>query len=300
MKLSLLFLCTTLVLVPASWEGAGAAETSSHEIRTRAAAPSCGPTALRKPDGTLWRCSFADDFDGQRLSDARWTRMTTAETSWTGGPECYLGTGPNVRVRDGKLRLTVRKEAESFLCDRVLFDSQSSYTGGSISTYGRFSQIYGRYEFRAAFPRSRSTGLHSALWLYPVKQEYALLVPKSGEIDVAEFYTRYPGRVIPYLHYTGDFLDPNRTNNRCFVRKPWRFHTYLLVWTPTSIRIAYDGKTCVKNERWTPLLLKRPAPFDHPYAINLTQALGIGHNPFDPSSTELPATMRVDYVRVWR
>ncbi|HET7735686.1 MAG TPA: glycoside hydrolase family 16 protein [Nocardioidaceae bacterium] len=289
-----------LVLVPASWEDAGAGEPSSTDVRTRAAAPSCGPAVLRKPDGTEWRCSFADEFDGRRLSDARWTRMTTAATSWTGGPECYLDSGPNVRLRDGKLLLTVRQEAQSFLCDRVLLDSMSEYTGGSISTYGRFSQIYGRYEFRAAFPRARTTGLHSALWLYPVKQAYAGLVPKSGEIDVAEFYTRYPGRVIPFLHYTGDFVDQNRTNNYCFVRKPWRFHTYLLVWTPASIRIAYDGKTCLKNSRWTPLLLQRPAPFDHPYAINLTQALGIGHNPFSPSRTELPATMRVDYVRVWK
>jgi hypothetical protein len=32
----------------------------------------------------------------------------------------------------------------------------------------------------------------------------------------------------------------------------------------------------------------------------LTQALGIGLNGFTPGTTPLPATTRVDYVRVWK
>jgi len=299
MKRSLLGLAV-LVLVPASWEGAGAAEDSSEEIRTRAVEPSCGPTVLRKPDGTAWRCSFSDDFTGRRLDTAKWQRMTSSSTTFVAGPECYTERGPNVRLRRGKLLLTVRREAEPFLCRRQIGDGMTDYTGGSVTTFGRFSQTYGRFEFRAAFPRSRKAGLHSALWLYPEKRVYDGIVPKSGELDVAEFYTMYPDRAVPYMHYTGDLLDPKRTNTTCFVRKPWRFHTYLLVWTPRSIRIAYDGKTCLFNDRWTPLLLKRPSPFDHPYTVNLTQALGIFPNDFNPNRTELPATTRIDYVRVWR
>jgi len=298
MKTPLLILLL-LVPVPASWEGAGAGTEELNATLVRTTVPSCGPVVPRKADGTPWRCTFADEFDGNRLSPLRWTRMTTGETSWVNGPECYTESGPNVRVRNGKLRLTVRREEQPFMCDRILADSMTDYTGGSISTFGQFSQTYGRYEFRAAFPRARTTGLHSALWLYPVKRVYDGIVPKSGELDVAEFYTLYPDRVVPFMHYTGDLLDPNRTNNECFVKRPWRFHTYLMVWTPASIRISYDKKTCVFNDHWSPLLLARPSPFDHPYTINLTQALGVVPNSFSPTKTALPATMRVDYVRVW-
>jgi hypothetical protein len=43
-----------------------------------------------------------------------------------------------------------------------------------------------------------------------------------------------------------------------------------------------------------------PAPFDQPFFILLTQALGVGTNQFDPATTPLPATTSVDYVRVWK
>jgi hypothetical protein len=41
-------------------------------------------------------------------------------------------------------------------------------------------------------------------------------------------------------------------------------------------------------------------PFDQPFMVVLTQALGITTNEFDPATTPLPATTQVDYVRVWK
>ena len=48
--------------------------------------------------------------------------------------------------------------------------------------------------------------------------------------------------------------------------------------------------------------LEAPQPFDHPFFVTLTQALGGpgGTNPFNSDITPLPATMQVDYVRVWK
>ena len=39
---------------------------------------------------------------------------------------------------------------------------------------------------------------------------------------------------------------------------------------------------------------------DQPFIVSLTQALGVGTNAFDPSTTPLPATTQIDYVRVWK
>ena len=40
-------------------------------------------------------------------------------------------------------------------------------------------------------------------------------------------------------------------------------------------------------------------PFDHPFMIALTQALGVAGNSVT-SATPLPATTQIDYVRVWK
>jgi hypothetical protein len=53
------------------------------------------------------------------------------------------------------------------------------------------------------------------------------------------------------------------------------------------------------TDNWKPLLAK-PAPFDQPFFLALTQALGIGGNAFNPATTPLPATTQIDYVRIWQ
>ena len=53
-------------------------------------------------------------------------------------------------------------------------------------------------------------------------------------------------------------------------------------------------------DSWNPLGLVRPAPFDQPFMVALAQALGIGGNASDPATTPLPASTRIDYVRVWQ
>jgi hypothetical protein len=63
--------------------------------------------------------------------------------------------------------------------------------------------------------------------------------------------------------------------------------------------VRYDGHTCLVDN-WNPTGMVKPAPFDQPFMVALTQALGINTNAFSPASTPLPATTQVDYVRVWK
>src|SRR5262249_2014815 len=124
--------------------------------------------------------------------------------------------------------------------------------------------------------------------------------PASGEIDVAEMFSNYPDRAIPYIHYNPAGSDPNMTNTNCLISNLADFHTYAVEWTPSSIKVIYDGHTCLVDN-WSPASpLSGSQPFDQPFFICLTQALGIGDNAFDPSTTPLPATTEVDYVRVWQ
>ena len=124
--------------------------------------------------------------------------------------------------------------------------------------------------------------------------------PASGEIDIAEVYSVLPDRAIPALHYVSDVFNPNTWNPYCFL-DPSEFHTYVAEWTPASIRISFDGQLCLEDTITNGGGLTAPQPFDKPFFMVLTQALGAagGTNPFDPNVTPLPATMQVDYVRVW-
>lgn len=65
-----------------------------------------------------------------------------------------------------------------------------------------------------------------------------------------------------------------------------------MVWTPSSITISINGTTCLVNTSADPAFQKR-------YIIDLTEAMGAGFDEAS-SSTPLPATMDVDYVRVWQ
>lgn len=143
-------------------------------------------------------------------------------------------------------------------------------------------------------------GLQEALWLWPDDASKYGAWPRSGEIDIAEVYSQYADRAIPTVHYVPLTTDPNTTNYQCLIRDIGQFHRYAVEWTTQAITISYDGQTCI-SDTWVPMLpLLKPQPFDQPFMVALTQALGIGSNAFDPATTPLPATTQIDYVRVWR
>lgn len=262
---------------------------------TSSTGPYCGRTII-KASGEAWKCTFADGFPGTALRVAKWSPMTTAAT---GVPtkECRTARRRNIRVAYGVLRLTVRRESTPLLCRSPNGDYWTRYTGGAVTTYNKFSQAYGRIAIRARFPAAKVAGLHSALWMWPQHMAYGAA---SGELDIAEFRTRAPDRAVPFIHYLASYLDLNTTSYRCYISRPDRFHVYVMVWTRWSITFKYDGKVCLVNRRILPLLpLLRPAPFDKPFVINVSQGLGIRLNALN-SATPLPASMRVDYVRVWK
>ncbi|MDP3889730.1 glycoside hydrolase family 16 protein [Nocardioides sp.] len=257
--------------------------------------PDCGGV-LSKSTGGVWKCTFVDHFSGQSVDTEKWIAL---ETRRTGGrkEECRVDSPHNIAVADGTLRLTVREEAEPFVCESPTGDYTTRYTAGGVTSATRFSQTYGRFEIRAKFPSAKVQGLHSALWMWPQERRYGDL---SGEIDIAEFRTLGHDRVVPTVHYRDDGTDANKTNWWCYVENADQFHTYAVEWTPETMTFLYDGQVCLVN-RWSPAApLKRPQPFDEPYFLIMNQSLGEYLNAFDPAITPLPATMEIDYVKVWR
>jgi hypothetical protein len=253
------------------------------------AAP-CGGPVLRA-DGTTWDCTFDDEFDGTSLDRSKWVAQADFATGWPTFA-CYRDDPANISVGGGQLHLTVRKENTAAPC-KARGGATTAYTGGMVATYHLFSQQYGRFEARMRQPSFGTPGLHDAFWLWPDDRYSTINWPDSGEIDVAELYSWYPVASIPFLHYSLDrqgILYGTNTSTTCTIR-PGDFNTYTMEWSPTKIEIFVNGKSCLVNTSGDPAFKKR-------YAIALTAGLGDGANALTPA-TPIPATLDVDYVRVW-
>jgi beta-glucanase (GH16 family) len=271
------------------------------------ASPSCGNQTTLVADGATWACSFDSEFTGTSLDTKQWMPMTTASSGYISGlAACYVDSPNNISVGNGYLSLTARKEAAPFLCKEPFGSFFTQYTSGTVSTYGLFSQAYGRFEVKAKLPAATVAGLQSSLWLFPQNELKYGGWPNSGEIDIAETYSEYPTLAIPTVHYSYDpgTANPSTntnivTNDACTIN-PNLFNDYVAEWTPSTITMIYNGKTCLVDH-WIPQFPESGSePFDQPFFINLTQALGIDSNYFNPATTPLPATSEIQYVRVWK
>jgi beta-glucanase (GH16 family) len=268
--------------------GSAHAASSSESVPT----DDCGAVPPSKPGGGRWECTFADEFDGDRLDRSKWTPQTHHSSGTDDARACNVDDPRNVSVSDGALRLTVREASKSVDCGK----KQGDYTAGNISTYHKFSQQYGRFEARIKSADATMPGLQEAFWLWPDDRASNLWwLPMSGEIDVAETYSHQPKLAIPYLHYLAiDSLVSRPGHNTAWDCKAERgtYNTYTLTWTRRSLTIDVNGETCLVNRSGN-------RAFNKPYIAAFTSALGQGRNELT-NETPLPATMSVDYFRVWR
>jgi len=248
----------------------------------RAGAPvrdDCG-VRTKKPNGTYWRCTFVDDFDGKQLAK-----------HWVQHPEKIpLGPGAacrkrrNVQVRHGQLQLTVSRTKTVVGCQ---------FHVASVTTYRMFSQKYGRFQARIKSRGTQHRGLQEAFWLWPDdRYNKETSYPAMGEIDIVETYSQFPDLAVPYLHYRRNFGDREPQTAQDCEAKRGQWHTYTLLWGPKRIEIKIDGKTCLINRSGNQAFKKR-------YILCLSALSGVGPNGVT-SKTPLPSMMRVDWVKVWR
>jgi beta-glucanase (GH16 family) len=287
MKQALAVLCALIGLLGAFLLGRASAPARPPVV---AEAPRCGspPSAA----GGRWECTFSDDFRGRSLDSTKWVPQTHFGKGTSAARSCFVDSPRTIAVEGGHLRLSVRKATTPVVCE----GKPASYISGSVSTYHLFSQRYGRFAARIKVHKTAAPGLHEAFWLWPDNRVASSTVwPSAGEIDIAETYSANPAVNIPYLHYTANDNGGKKpgvnTALNCRARRGV-FNTYVLTWTPTKLTIDINGRRCLTNTSGDPAFRK-------PYIVILTAKLGMGGNALTPR-TPIPATMSVDYVRVWR
>jgi beta-glucanase (GH16 family) len=274
-----------------------AAAVRQPAAKPAAAAAKCGGEVVRKADGSLWKCTFYDEFTESSLDTRFWTAINTATISARGGQEC--NTSKNVRIVNGFLQLTALRTAPSTPCGRY----ETDYSSGMILTQGKFAQTYGRFEMRAKFPPG--SGFQPAFWLLPQDPSSGPSY-EYGEIDVVEAYSHIPSRVAPHLHFVGTPGTPGRGVRCSIPTSQTAYHTYAVEWTPSLMTFTYDGQTCWSTTwrpklGYAPPLAAMPKPFDQPFYMIVQLAVGGKKTPTNrpKPDTPFPAVMSVDYIRVW-
>jgi beta-glucanase (GH16 family) len=146
---------------------------------------------------------------------------------------------------------------------------------GMLSTEGIFEQKYGYFEINAAFPETK--GAWPAFWMNNDKG--------GQEADIGE-----ARGVTPNLDYVRDYSSSTYSIvNALKSGDPSGFHTYGLLWTPTTLTYYYDG--------YAVMTAPTPTTWTDPMYMIANLAFGGWGGKWDPSS--LPASMQIDWVRAY-
>ena len=255
---------------------------------------------------------WSDEFDGEEIDPEKWD-FQYGDGSYYGVPcwgnnekEYYTNRKENVRVEEGKLLITAIKEEKNVY--------GMPYTSARLRTMANTGEVlyattYGRVEARIKLPVG--DGIWPAFWMLPADQKAYGKWAASGEIDIMEVRGRLPRVVNGTLHYGGRYPDNVYSNQSYELPEDndvTEYHIYAVEWEPEEIRWFVDD-ICyfkVSNADWYCKSsgeikeVSDSAPFDVPFYILLNVAVG---GDFDPmanmTDTVFPATMEVDYVRVY-
>jgi beta-glucanase (GH16 family) len=232
---------------------------------------------------------WADEFDGTALDTNNWSYDIGTGCpdlcGWGNNEQQYYTDAPeNIKVENGLLVISAREDTVG----------GEDYSSAKIKSQGKADFRYGRFEARMKFPTTQ--GMWPAFWMLPTESVYGGW-PESGEMDIVEMIGSNPGRAVGTVH-TGF---PYAYNSGYYDLPPGEifadtFHVFAMEWEPGSITWFVDG---VQYHQLTPADIGPWAPFQEDFYLILNLAVG-GNWPGDPDSTTvLPQTLEVDYVRVY-
>ncbi len=186
-------------------------------------------------------------------------------------------------LRNGKLRITALKENGKVYSGRVYAKVKEGWK-------------YGYIEASIKLPKGKGTW--PAFWMMPVNFRSW---PADGEIDIMEEVGYHPDYVSSSLHANAHVHSDGTqvTHEMKCAGAEGEFHTYAILWTAKNITTYVDGKVQLSYDNRG--LGRDDWPYDDPFYVIFNLAWGGdwgGAQGVDESA--LPATMEVDYIRVFQ
>lgn len=234
-----------------------------------------GSAQAEPPKGKTYTLTFSDEFDGVKLNPYKWhtTYPHNRRTTPTNNEKQWYVDDAAV-VKGGMLQLVAKKSKLQVY----------PYTSGMVASWGLFDQQYGYFESRMKLPKGK--GLWSGFWLMPGNLTW------PPEIDIAEYLGDDAHSRTMHMtnHYKVDNKMAFQAGKHVDVDYSQAFHVYGLLWEPNKLTWYIDGMPRFTSTQGLPQM-----------PMYLIANLAVGGNwPGDPDrKTRFPATMLVDYIRVY-
>jgi len=241
-----------------------------------------------------WKLVWSDEFDGSTIDTSKWNFEIDGKGGGNGEMEYYTDKPENAHIENGNLLITAIKDGTD------ANGQKHKFTSARMTTKGKFSWKYGRFEARIKMPKGK--GVWPAFWLMPEDAVYGGWA-SSGELDIVEVIGDKPNTDYGTIHYGDKWPHNVHTGDKIILPSgdlSDDFHVYAVEWEEGVIRWYLDGNLYQTQTKWYTKAAPFPAPFDQNFFIILNFAVG-GAWPGKPSpDTVFPQSMEVDYVRVYQ
>ncbi|MEP6616052.1 MAG: glycoside hydrolase family 16 protein [Ginsengibacter sp.] len=226
---------------------------------------------------TTYTLVWSDEFDGTSVNTANWN-FETGGGGWGNNEKEYYQAS-NATVANGNLVITAKKQ-------RI---RGSGYTSARMTTQGKREFTYGKMEARIMLPMVK--GLWPAFWMLGANIN-TVGWPACGETDIME-HINTENVIYGTVHWDNNghqSLGGNTTTT------PGDYHIYAIEWDPASIRWYVDGVKYYEANIQSAAMdeLQKPS------FLILNLAVGGNWPGQTIDNTKLPASMYVDYVRVYQ
>ncbi|HKR08754.1 MAG TPA: glycoside hydrolase family 16 protein [Gemmatimonadaceae bacterium] len=268
------------------------------------APPTSGTTTNPPPPQLVWKQTWSDEFDGPAggaVDAAKWTNdigdgCNQGNCGWGNNEkEYYSADAANISTNGQGQLVIVGKVAPAGL---ACYYGPCRYTSAKITTRGKLVvSPAGRLEARIKLASGQ--GLWPAFWMLgsTCPQEPW---PNCGEIDIMENKGSQSTTTSSALHGPGYSGATPFAHAQTFASGAITdFHIYSVEWDPTSVTWLVDGIVHYSVFR-DQVQAYGPSVLGKSFIVILNLAIG-GHFDGDPQSDAIfPATMVVDYVRVFQ
>lgn len=234
---------------------------------------------------------WSDEFNYSGLPDTSKWGYQTGGFGWTAKElQNYLLADPdNVGVENGLLRITALEEQVG----------RNEYTSTRLVTKNKAEFTRGYFEVRAQVPTGPA--LRSSFWM--VGDTVSKIGwPNAGEIDLFEHYGKFPTVMNAAVQTPDNYWSKGNQMGGSQIVKTAEsaMHVYSLEWTEQQLAFAVDGQVY-----WTydapPGRGIAGYPFKWPFYMVASLSVGGVRGPQSaPVSGAFPASMYIDYVRVYQ
>ncbi|MDJ0933704.1 family 16 glycosylhydrolase [Breoghania sp.] len=237
--------------------------------------------------------AWSDEFDGTSVNTNNW-KFETGDGGWGNHELQNYTNGQNVEVSNGTLKIIAKKVGAG--------QNVGDYTSTRMISAGLQEFQYGIFEIRAKLPTHKGNGLWPAIWMLGSNFFSHTPWPLCGEIDIMEYVSYKPNLVHIALHTQSSSGNTvNKQGDLPLETAEEEFHNYGIIWTADEIKFYIDqisnvvytyNPTTKTQDNW---------PYNQPFFFLLNIAVGGtwgGANGVD--DTIFPATMEIDYVRVYQ